>query len=1181
MSFIKYANSENILPTNLEQVEDVLGSPEVEERFKKFAKNLKAIAPKAKDFLYFSAVMMHAAEASLFDKNGNMRKDASGNDINGHFEEITDNRGTKSVKWICSDSSIFPYKNSNGDIFPESELSSAHKKWRGRPLCIDHKSSSVDHVRGLIVDTIYDKKCKRVIALCALDKKGYPDLAHKVSSGISANVSMGTAVGRAICTEHGCHRVARTEVDFCDHMRAKSGYGEINCDLAPIELSIVVNGADPDAKIKHVIAKDLSKAADNISSYIENKISTGNISREELSTLQQDLQAIAERFDKLVESTVLGNENKDDNTPYGQTRSTVDFPEAEKSNVQQGFGLPEGLSSFNSALLNDLNSKIGSLREDLEKVASFITNEENRMTQKTAYFQGGGGVNEPTPGTPKYNIEDYTTVRDTQDKQMVGQSPFPDVGPVDGMHPGPDSVGVSEEQRKKELQRLADASERRMLREAALQKIKDDVTEGKRAYFHGGGDVNEPTPGKVKYPNETDYHKIWNEDKHMVGQKPFPQVGPADGTHPGPASADVKPEMKRKQMLQRADVDLKAKFVRVANPDDSTNHNDSHWQILAATNEGDKVLLTASVDELTGGKSDAYYDKIATRDFGKRMMRTIRSEGFEQAKVMFKGAQEVAKETPVTPPDAMGPAGVPAGSMDMPEGMPEDDMLQDPGVDSPDISGLAGDAMHALEEAQRAVSDLKDAVGAGESEMEGMGDVPEADVEAELAGAAAGAPTVASLQSMRKTLNGMLTSGMRETIAKLEGHIGELKIAHETCVNDARNLTESQRKYLHVLASDSVSHCKKTLGDANGLMSAYVKYAHGTQSLLKRAAAEGTLKKEAQVMPSAETTDVKPGAVQGDPLELVPEVTLEGGEDILGAPTPERTPEHAAMFDDSLSDASADDGTVVVKDPSTASQITGDKTVIVDPNYHEASKININTKEGRAMARAKLAQTGLAYSDMLGKAHPGGSEPVANLDIKPSGDLGTVEDLEGTHGKMMDLANMPPKVRKQAEKIASLVAEGKLAKGDVDDLVRFGIDADAVKYYKQYWGEAKDSESKDFAAKLVQEHATKRAEEDQQKYQLRIKRAYDVAYDMCDRGIIEKTQIKGQVEEVMTWNDDSFNSFKRIIAQHPLHKQAAALPQVGWMASGDVMLPEGSASQTPAGVDIQTAFDSYFDGRKF
>src|SRR5208282_1345116 len=75
---------------------------------------------------------------------------------------------------------------------------------------------------------------------------------------------MGTAVGRAICSD--CARVARTENDFCSHMKNKSCYGEINVDLNPIELSIVMNGADQKATIKQVLA-----AANTLNAYVENK----------------------------------------------------------------------------------------------------------------------------------------------------------------------------------------------------------------------------------------------------------------------------------------------------------------------------------------------------------------------------------------------------------------------------------------------------------------------------------------------------------------------------------------------------------------------------------------------------------------------------------------------------------------------------------------------------------------------------------------------------------------------------------------------------------------------------------------------------------------------------------------------------------------------------------------------
>src|SRR5208283_3145194 len=256
--FIKQGEAYEI---RLEDVESCIPevSAECLEEFSKFASDLKKIAPKAEDFLYFSAVMMHAAEAASLNDDGTPKLT-----LKGEAVKVGWDKSNSTWKWTSNDPNIRPYKNSNGDIFPEEELTKAYKKWKHKPLCIDHKSSSVDHVRGFIVDTYYDRALKRVIALCALDKASYPELARKVSTGVSNCVSMGTAVGRAIC--YDCGRVARTEADFCKHMQNKSCYGEINIDLNPIELSIVVNGADPRANIKNIIA-----AATTMSAYLENR----------------------------------------------------------------------------------------------------------------------------------------------------------------------------------------------------------------------------------------------------------------------------------------------------------------------------------------------------------------------------------------------------------------------------------------------------------------------------------------------------------------------------------------------------------------------------------------------------------------------------------------------------------------------------------------------------------------------------------------------------------------------------------------------------------------------------------------------------------------------------------------------------------------------------------------------
>jgi hypothetical protein len=303
---IKLGESVFIRPEDIKPVEKLAGDMDldIENRMYKFAQELKVIAPQAKDFLYFTCVMMHAAEAACVHDDGSPKKTSNGEDVSAIWEKAGDG-----VKWVCNDKNLLPYRNNNRDIFPEAELKVAYKAWVGRPLCLDHQSQSVDKIRGVIVDTVYDDRRKRVIALCALDAKNYSDLADKVKTGVANNVSMGTAVGRAVCSD--CHKVARTEKDFCQHMRNKSCYGEVNLDLSPIELSLVVSGADPKAKVKHIIASDIAKAAGLLTDYLGLK---EGLSRQDLTSIQKDLQSLMGKIESMAQDF---DEKTDENDAVG------------------------------------------------------------------------------------------------------------------------------------------------------------------------------------------------------------------------------------------------------------------------------------------------------------------------------------------------------------------------------------------------------------------------------------------------------------------------------------------------------------------------------------------------------------------------------------------------------------------------------------------------------------------------------------------------------------------------------------------------------------------------------------------------------------------------------------------------------------------------------------------------
>jgi len=525
---IKLGENFSITESDIQDSDSIMSDPDINKRFSKFAQELKVLAPKANDFLYFSSIMLHAAEASVINEDGTIKKDASGNPI-----KCTWNKTGGTWRWECTDSSIRPYKNNNGDIFPEEELLKAYKKWIGKPLCVDHKSSEVDAIRGVIVDAYYDHKHKRVIGLCALDKVNFPELARKVATGYATCVSMGTAVGRAICTD--CATVARVESEFCDHMKRKNSYGEINVDLQPIELSIVVNGADPRAKIKQIIASaNYLQQRINSEQNVIAKLANTNLDKEEVTRLQNEINELKSSlasFEKeFNEVSKEVNKEGDLNDAISMTGGTSNEPSDEMtvSNVSAPYG-PS--ARYADGLLIDLR-KMASVFEsklnNLQKTLNNIKEENMSDISKKGYFQGAGGVNEPTPGTAKYPKDPMNDKLKTQDKHMVGQI---DTGPVDGMHPGVDSSPTSEMELKKKLLR-AQQEERALRRAGFAQQAKEVMaTISKEGYFQGGGDVNEPTPGKRKYNVDPGEGKARKEDKQLQGKKPFTEVGKEDGLY--------------------------------------------------------------------------------------------------------------------------------------------------------------------------------------------------------------------------------------------------------------------------------------------------------------------------------------------------------------------------------------------------------------------------------------------------------------------------------------------------------------------------------------------------------------------------------------------------------------------------------------------------------------------------
>lgn len=1137
MAFLKLGEAISIRPENITPIEKLAKDEDldIENRMAKFAQELKVIAPQAKDFLYFTAVMMHAAESACLNDDGTPKKLSNGELVTCSWEKVGEG-----VKWVCNDPSILPYRNNNRDIFPESELKTAYKMWVGRPLCLDHQSQSVDKIRGVIVDTVYDDRKKRVIALCALDAKNYSDLADKVKTGVANNVSMGTAVGRAVCTD--CHRVARTEKDFCQHMRGKSCYGEVNLDLAPIELSLVVSGADPKAKVKHIIASDVAKAAALLTDYLQLKESSIKVSTHDLESIKKDLASLTQKMATIVRDSGEDEEDKDDESDaVGPTHSKWSMeedatPDPSATELNAPSRLPI-TSELQRAILG-AQTKLASLQENLTRLST--RNEEPTMTKKNAYFQG---TEEPKPGQQQYPVDPLNEKARLMDKNLHGPAPFPNVGDVEGSYPGDEEV-------KRALQRLAAEQERAMFREAALKKAKEQLLS--KGYFQG---TEEPKPGQTTYKPDPLNEKARTQDKNLVGEKPFPDVGDIEGLYPG--------DLEQKEKLSRAS--LKARFEKVAQPDGRIDKSASRWIVLA----NGKPILSATVDQITKGNSSALYDAVATERFGKSLLNRIQTEGFQAtAEALLKTAQGAP---PPPPAPAAPPPPPPGGDMGAPPaGDPPDDLdpPDDVGLEAGDPDEIIDDLEDLIEEMKTKLDDLRGKIGGAVAEdADGLENVPPAGDE-EFAPPPAGgaAPKTASrLQSMRKRVNGMLQEGIDETVTALTKHIRELHSARKVYKEAYASMNSKQRDYLNNLTISAVKDARAMLADTNKLMEAVVKYAYGTAELEKRAAAEA-----AAIKKSARKDDL-----DIDIREILDEIEaeaegLEGPEELEGL-------EEGLGFEDEDEDEDdfeVDEDDVTVPLDSVV-EVNGEP--MVDTNKLSSSKAD------RARRRVKLAQKGLlGFNELSDQAHPGGSVDAVsagNLDVKPSAPNAAFHVYKDLKDVMLEFANMPPRVRKQAELIQQLVSQGRLNPENVDQLVKHNVDADAVKYWKAMWGEAKDQQSNEFASKLTQEHSKAKQASDVESYKGRLKRAYELANQMVVKGFITEAQVDAQVNDIMNYNDAGFESVKNILAKQPSISKQASIPVVGLLDSGAVILPSVQGVEQANGSDIKGFFDSYFGSK--
>jgi hypothetical protein len=202
------------------------------------------------------------------------------------------------------------------------------------------------------------------------------------------------------------------------------------------------------------------------------------------------------------------------------------------------------------------------------------------------------------------------------------------------------------------------------------------------------------------------------------------------------------------------------------------------------------------------------------------------------------------------------------------------------------------------------------------------------------------------------------------------------------------------------------------------------------------------------------------------------------------------------------------------------------------------------TRADRDVLRAKLAQKGIQFSDMLQKAHPKGG-----VQMDGKGELGYVEDLPEQHNKMMEIATAT--VKSAAERIQKHVIAGAINPStDFPSLIAEGLDAAAVAYWKSLYGEG-DPQSKEFVNELVSEHKQKKEASLREEMKIKTQRSYELAHAMADRNLLTKeaSAINRQVDKLLNYSDAEFDNLKSLIQNLPA-KTASSIPEVGIYESG-------------------------------
>jgi hypothetical protein len=895
---VSYSSGTMIKPVASEQV---LASKVLVDRMTKMANDIRSIAPKSDDFLYFSIIFLKAAESAILGDNGLPKKLASGEDAWGFYDE--------SWKWHGN---VQPHRNNNGDLFPESELKKATAKWVGMPLCRDHESSSVDGIRGIILDTHYDEKFKQIVGLCALDKVNYPDLARKVETGMVRYGSMGTAVETSICTD--CGNRAEVQSDYCAHVTNHTAYGEVNVGLKPIEYSLVVTPAEPGAVLLKVVASLKDYRNEFISHGVEDvDVMLGRLSIQQAGHLNGIMKTACgpdgcsmDRRSSIVKSFLDNNGLvKMAEVPLASALEApeplLDLSSSEIANASKLSAIVRTIEEHGNSDSPEVKIAIEALKNILDTNLS-----EPSLADKTTVSGEPSGLLTPDLPTPTMFGSD-TGDAPNFENDAGGVIPVPPLasselpvafasgnnglgdyvddisinsimeeimnesrlrkraemrrrvayhqGGADGVEPtgtykdeGAAQKNIRDNQDKQMQQtgsmggadgmHPGDAEVKGKLSRAELEERRIRRT----AYHQGGSDGVEPT-GTYKDEGAAQKNIRDNQDKQM---QQTGSMGGADGMHPG--DAEVKGKLSRAAYTGPG---LKTKLSVKKAANGSVDRKNSEFRVFS----GNDSVITATAGEIFGAELDGQWGWLASKEYGQEVCKQIRTSGLDHVRGLLKGAQDVgAAPMPEFPPMDAAPAGAPpmmedAGAPELP---PMDAMEEAPMEEEEVPAGEGID--NRLAEMEGLISEIRDLA-------DQLADDRVADVDVNImSGAEPGGDAEETL-----SLASEIVRQLKTAHAQLDESADEISMVAETYDNLSK-LSAEQRSHFSKLASAAVKDCDEVRGEAKALIRV-------AKALTKTA--EGPTADEIGFVEDPLGLAEDPLGLAEDPLGLVEDATLE------------------------------------------------------------------------------------------------------------------------------------------------------------------------------------------------------------------------------------------------------------------------------------------------------------------